>query len=150
MELQWRWYRLEEFDALTLYGYLQLRQDIFVVEQNCAYPDMDQYDAVSQHLLGRDQNGRILAALRLVPPGLKYPEPSIGRVITHADARRGGTGSKLVAEGLRQSGLLYPGLGHQIGAQSHLQGFYGRFGFIATGPEYLEDNIPHVDMVIAA
>jgi ElaA protein len=150
MELQWRWFGLADFDSLTLYAYLKLRQDVFIVEQNCVYPDMDQYDAVSQHLLGLDENGRVLASLRLVPPGLKYAEPSIGRVITHPDARRGGTGSKLVAEGLRMSSQLYPQQGHRIGAQAHLQGFYALFGFVTIGQEYLEDDIPHIDMLIAA
>lgn len=150
MELQWRWFGLADFDPLTLYAYLKLRQDVFIVEQSCVYPDMDQYDAVSQHLLGLDEQGRVLASLRLVPPGLKYAEPSIGRVITHPDARRGGTGSKLVAEGLRMSSQLYPQQGHRIGAQAHLQGFYALFGFVTIGQEYLEDDIPHIDMLIAA
>ncbi|AZN37395.1 GNAT family N-acetyltransferase [Iodobacter ciconiae] len=150
IELQWRWYGLADFDALTLYAHLKLRQDVFIVEQNCVYPDMDQYDAVSQHLLGFDQNGQVLASLRLVPPGFKYAEPSIGRVITHPDARRGGAGSLLVTEGLRFSQQLYPNQGHRIGAQSHLQGFYGNFGFVPVGQEYLEDNISHIDMVILA
>jgi ElaA protein len=150
MELQWRWFGLADFDPLTLYAYLKLRQDVFIVEQNCVYSDMDQYDAVSQHLLGLDENGRVLASLRLVPPGLKYAEPSIGRVITHPDARRGGTGSKLVNEGLRMSSQLYPQQGHRIGAQAHLKGFYALFGFVTIGQEYLEDDIPHIDMLIEA
>ncbi|GAB7128000.1 GNAT family N-acetyltransferase [Silvimonas sp. JCM 19000] len=146
MPLTWTWYRFSDFDSAALYAYLKLRQDVFVVEQNCVYGDLDDLDQPSWHLLGRDAAGQVQAALRLVPPGLKYDTPSLGRVVVAAAARKGGTGSALVAEGLAQSGRLYPGLGNRIGAQAHLQRFYGALGFVTVSAQYDEDGIPHVDM----
>lgn len=150
MQLTWTWFRFNDFDVVSLYAYLKLRQDVFVVEQNCVYADLDELDQPSWHLLGRDEAGMVQAALRLVPPGLKYDAPSLGRVVVAAAARKGGTGRALVAEGLAQSQRAYPGLGNRIGAQAHLQRFYGSLGFVTLGDEYDEDGIPHVDMDWAA
>lgn len=146
MTLQWRWYRFADFDALTLFQYLRLRQDVFVVEQQCAYPDIDELDLVSSHLLGWDGE-RIAACLRLVPPGLKFAEPSLGRVITAGFARGTGVGHVLVEQGLMGASEQYPGLANRIGAQAHLQAYYGRHGFVTVSDQYDEDGIAHVDML---
>ncbi|WP_022880719.1 GNAT family N-acetyltransferase [Gryllotalpicola ginsengisoli] len=146
----WRWQRLDGFAPLTLFAYLRLRSDVFVVEQDCVYPDPDDFDPVSWHLTGHDAEGRVVAALRLVPPGAKHAEPSLGRVVVAPHARGTGAGHLLVAEGLRKAAELYPGLGNRISAQAHLQRFYGRHGFRPHGEEYLEDGIPHIEMAIDA
>ncbi|WP_255988961.1 GNAT family N-acetyltransferase [Chitinolyticbacter albus] len=148
MHINWTWRALADFTALALFDYLRLRQDVFVVEQTCAYPDMDDYDAPSLHLAGYDEAGRLVACLRLVPPGLKYAEPSLGRVVIAPLARGTGAGHLLIAEALRRAAALYPGQGHRIGAQAHLECFYGRHGFVRIGDEYDEDGIAHIDMVI--
>ena len=143
--MQWRWYRFADFDAATLFQYLRLRQQVFVVEQACAYPDIDDLDLVSMHLLAW-QGDELVACLRLVPPGLKYAEPSLGRVITCANQRGTGLGYQLVAQGLEGAARQYPGFDNRIGAQAHLQRFYSQHGFVVVSDEYDEDGIMHVDM----
>ncbi|WP_245615965.1 GNAT family N-acetyltransferase [Andreprevotia chitinilytica] len=147
MEITWRWFEFDAFDPHTLYAYLRLRQQVFVIEQACIYPDIDDLDQPSLHLLGFDAAGTLQACLRLVPPGLKYPQPSMGRVVIAPAARGTGIGHRLVAEALRKSDAHYPGLGHQIGAQAHLAGFYGQHGFTQLGDAYDEDGILHIDMI---
>ncbi|WP_028450418.1 GNAT family N-acetyltransferase [Chitinibacter tainanensis] len=146
MDLQWQWRRWPEFDSLTLYHYLQLRQAVFVVEQACAYPDLDALDLSADHLLGWDGE-QLAACLRLVPPGEKFAEPSLGRVVVAPAWRGTGAGHALIAEGLRFAAQRYPGQGNRIGAQAHLQGFYGRHGFVTISALYDEDGIEHVDML---
>ncbi|WP_373973627.1 GNAT family N-acetyltransferase [Chitinibacter sp. SCUT-21] len=149
MDLVWRWYRFDELDTLTLFKYLRLRQHVFVVEQNCAYPDIDELDLVSTHLLAW-QGDEIVACLRLVPPGLKFAEPSLGRVITAASTRGTGLGHVLIEQGLLGAAEQYPKQANRIGAQAHLQSFYARHGFVTISDEYDEDGIAHVDMLRAA
>lgn len=149
--LHWRCLAFDALDAATLYALLQLRSQVFVVEQQCVYLDPDGADPQCHHLLGFDAAGHLQAALRLVPPGLKYPrDASIGRVVTSAAVRGTGAGHALVAEGLRHCARLHPGQGVRISAQAHLRRFYAAHGFVAEGPEYLEDDIPHVEMSRAA
>ncbi|MGL4996166.1 MAG: GNAT family N-acetyltransferase [Deefgea sp.] len=147
MMITWRWYTFTEFDTATLFQYLRLRQQVFIVEQNCAYPDMDDLDEVSTHLLGWSGE-TLVACLRLVPPGLKYPEPSIGRVIAAPEMRGTGLGYQLIQAGLKGASEQYPESGNRIGAQSHLQNFYARHGFVTVSDEYDEDGILHVDMLL--
>jgi len=149
MSLTWRWYTFSEFDTSTLFQYLRLRQQVFVVEQNCAYSDIDDLDVVSTHLLGW-LDGQIVACLRLVPPGLKYAEPSLGRVIAVPTMRGTGLGYQLIDQGLKGAATQYPGMANRIGAQSHLQRFYARHGFVTVSDEYDEDGIWHVDMLRSA
>ena len=144
--MQWRWYRFADFDAVTLFQYLRLRQQVFVVEQNCTYPDMDDLDLVSTHLLAWSGDV-IVACLRLVPPGLKHAEPSLGRVITAAAYRGNGLGYQLIATGLKGAAAQYPAMNNRIGAQAHLQAFYARHGFATVSDPYDEAGILHVDML---
>ncbi len=133
-----------------LYALLRLRQQVFNGEQNTSYVDADGVDPRCWHLIGHAgelREARALACLRIVPPGLKYPEPSIGRVATHVDVRGSGLGMALLAKGVARSLQLYPGQGLRISAQAYLRDFYGRFGFAAVGEEYLEDGIPHIEML---
>lgn len=148
--IAWRWWQLADADPLTLFAYLRLRSDVFVVEQDCVYPDMDDHDLVAWHLTGHGTDGTLLAVARLLPPGEKYAEPSLGRVIVTPAVRGTGAGHLLVDEALRKAAAEYPGHGYRIQAQAHLSRFYGGHGFAPVGEEYLEDGIPHLDMTMSA
>lgn len=131
----------------ALYALMRLRQEVFVVEQRCAYLDADGLDPKCWHLLGFDAQARLRACLRIVPPGLRYDEASIGRVATHVDARGTGLGLELVAKGLARCLQLHPKSPIRISAQAYLERFYARFGFVAEGEPYSEDDIPHIAMM---
>jgi len=137
------------FDRLTprqVHDVLQLRQRVFVVEQACAYLDADGADPSCWHVLGTDA-GVLVATARLVPPGLKYVEPAIGRVVTAPEVRRTGVGRALMLEALAQVKRLYPGQPVRLGAQRYLERFYRSLGFAPVGEPYDEDGIPHVEML---
>jgi ElaA protein len=146
MPLRWSWLRFEALSLDDLYDALALRSRVFSVEQACAYQDPDGVDRQCAHLLGRDEAGVLQAYLRGVDPGVKYEAASIGRVVTSPEWRGTGTGRALVAEGLRRMDATWPGHALRISAQAHLQRFYAGFGFVAQGDEYLEDDIPHIEM----
>ena len=143
----WHWLRFGQLGVDDLYDALALRERVFVVEQNCPYQDADGLDRHAWHLLGRDDAGVLQAVLRVVDPGHKYTEPSIGRVVTAPEARGTGLGRALMIEGMQRCTAAWPGQGIRISAQAHLQGFYGSLGFCAAGEPYLEDDIPHVEML---
>lgn len=145
MALTWTWQRFADLGVDGVYDMLALRCRVFILEQG-PYLDPDGYDRQSGHLLGRDEQGVLQAYLRVVDPGLKYDEPSIGRVVLAAALRGSGAGDLLVHEGVQRCVAAWPGRGIRISAQAHLQRFYGRHGFVAVGEPYLEDNIPHVQM----
>ncbi len=142
----WRFARLEELTAREVHDILQARAAVFVVEQACAFQDVDGADPASWHLFARE-GGAIVAYCRLVPPGVKFAEPSIGRVITTGTGRGRGLGRELMREALARAGALWPGSPVRIGAQRHLEGFYGSLGFVTASDPYDEDGIPHVEMV---
>ncbi|MGF1726306.1 GNAT family N-acetyltransferase [Photobacterium nomapromontoriensis] len=145
--MQWQCLSFEQLTTHQLYDLLKLRSDVFVVEQQCAYPDLDNHDrtADTYHLLGY-RNHELVAYLRLLPPETTYPQISIGRVTTASQARGAGLGHCLLEQGLLTAERLWPGQTIEIGAQSHLQHYYQRYGFEAFSEEYLEDGIPHIDM----
>lgn len=138
-------------DARTLYRLLQLRTDVFVVEQQCLFQDMDGADELCMHLLGEQavpgHQPALLAYARIVPPGLKFPEASIGRVVSATAARGSGIGHVLMREAVRALHGLWGVQPIRIGAQAHLQAFYRRHGFEPDGPIYIEDGIDHVEML---
>jgi ElaA protein len=144
--LAWRWQRFADLGVDGVYDLLALRAAVFVVEQTCAYLDPDGLDRHSWHLLGHDGSGALRACLRVVDPGLKYAEPSMGRVVLDAALRGSGLADQLVAEGLRRAGAAWPGQANRISAQAHLQRFYARHGYQAVGDVYSEDDIPHIQM----
>jgi ElaA protein len=145
-ELGWQWLRFEDLGVRNLYDALQLRARVFILEQG-PYLDPDGLDHVSWHLLGRDERGELHAYLRVVDPELKFVEPSIGRVVVSAALRATGWGRKLMEEGLARCHEIWPRMGIRISAQAHLEAFYGSLGFERVGEDYLEDGIPHVEMV---
>ncbi len=144
--LHWESTSFSELTLETLYTVLKLRQTVFVVEQNCCYLDLDDLDQHSAHLLAW-RNDQLLAYARCLPPGLCYPESSIGRVIVAPTGRGKDLGSELVQRGIDYNLANWPGTGIRIGAQAHLQGFYGALGFVAEGDSYIEDGIPHIHMI---
>jgi ElaA protein len=145
--IQWHWCRFHALGVDGLYDALALRSEVFSVEQACAYLDPDGVDRHSSHLLGRDAAGALQAYLRVVDAGVKYAEPSIGRVITAPRSRGTGLGRLLFAEGVARCTAAWPGQGIRISAQAHLDRFYGGFGFQPVGSVYMEDNIPHLEML---
>jgi len=144
--MDWIWSRFDELGVDRLYDALALRCRVFILEQG-PYLDPDGLDRKAWHLLGLDSAGVLQAYLRVVDPGHKYAEPSIGRVVTSPEARGSGLGRELVGQGVRRCVAASPGQGIRISAQAHLEGFYGAFGFVKVGQPYLEDGIPHLEML---
>ena len=145
--IDWQWLRFEQLSLDDLYDALALRSRIFVVEQRCPYQDADGLDRDAWHLLGRDDDtGELVAYVRVVDPGRKFEVPSIGRVVVAESERGTGLGHLLMEEALRRTDAQWPGAANRIGAQAHLQGYYGRHGYVPVGEPYLEDDIPHIDM----
>ena len=145
MALSWRWQRFEDLGVDGVYDMLALRAKVFILEQG-PYLDPDGADRHGWHLLGRDESGALLAYLRLLDPGVKFAEPSIGRVVVDASLRGQGIGHDLVHEGIARCAALWPDRAIRISAQAHLQGFYRSHGFETVSDQYLDDGIPHVDM----
>ena len=148
--ITWQCLAFSELTAAQLYAILQVRSEVFVVEQNCVYLDMDGADPQCMHLIAWTDDKQIAAYLRLVPPGLKFTEASIGRVITSQIARGQGIGKQLIAKGLAQIQTSYPDQAVRIGAQQYLEKFYQSFGFNTCSEMYLEDDIAHVEMLLSA
>jgi ElaA protein len=148
--IEWLWKRFAELAPAELYALLAARAAVFVVEQSCVFQDADGLDPVAWHLIGwtGPEEDRTLAAyLRLIEPGRKYAEPSIGRVLTAAPFRRTGLGRVAMIEGLARSAMLYPGSPVRIGAQRRLERFYMELGFHTVSEPYDEDGISHVEML---
>jgi ElaA protein len=143
---RWTWRRFGELTLDDLYDALALRCRVFVLKQG-PYLDPDGLDRRAWHLLGRNDSGVLQCYLRVVDPGVKYAEPSIGRVITAPEVRRTGLGHRLMAEGVARCASTFPGVGMRISAEALLERFYEGFGFGRVGEDYLEDGIPHVEMV---
>jgi ElaA protein len=151
--IEWQWSSFADLTAAQLYEMLALRQQVFVLEQTCLYPDIDGLDPGAHHLLGwRTVDGRreLAALLRCLAPGAKYDEMSLGRVVTSPAARGTGLGRELVAQGIACATRLHPGHAIRIGAQAHLERFYAGFGFVTVSEPYDEDGIMHIDMLRAA
>jgi ElaA protein len=143
--VNWQFLRFDQLGVDNLYDALALRCRVFILEQG-PYQDPDGLDRESWHLLGRDEAGALQAYLRIVDPGLKYAEPSIGRVITSPETRGTGLGRALMIEGVARCVDAWPGRGIRISAQAHLERFYTGLGFERVGEDYGEDNIPHCQM----
>ena len=146
--LRWRWCRFGELSVTELQNIYAARQRVFAVEQQCIYVDADGYDEAAHHLAAWLPAHRMpLAYARLLDPGQKYPEPSIGRVLTIEPARGHGVGRDLVGRIVAHCAEVWPQRAIRISAQSRLERFYAGFGFVPTGAPYLEDGIPHTEML---
>ena len=140
----------KDFDALTnqeLYDLLAVRIEVFVVEQNCPYQDVDGKDQKAHHLIGYAENGEVAGYARITFPGVRFKEVSIGRVVTSQKYRRKGFGKLLMEESLKKIKQDYGTVPVRISAQSYLIPFYSSFGFEPLGEEYLEDGILHTEML---
>jgi ElaA protein len=145
MELTWTYKSFSELTPAELYAILQLRIEVFCVEQNCVYQDADGKDQQSIHLCG--WNGDFLAAYcRILPAGLSYDYPSIGRVVSSPQYRKGGYGRLLMQKAIKKTIELFPAPLIVISAQLYLKAFYESLGFEQVSEVYLEDNIPHIKM----
>ena len=134
-----------------LYAIMAIRQEVFVVEQNCPYLDVDGKDQMGVHLMGWNTKEELIAYTRLLNKGISYPDyPSIGRVVTSPSVRGTGIGKLLMEESIKVIRQLFPeNKAIKISAQCYLTRFYESFGFQSTGKEYLEDDIPHIAMLLS-
>lgn len=148
--IEWQWLDFDSIPRSDLYEVLRQRQDVFMLEQKCLYPDLDGHDQAAHHLMAWhvvDGKRQLAAYLRCIAPGVKYAEMSLGRVLTAASARGSGIGRQLLEQGIRRAEALHPGHRFRIGAQLYLEKFYGSFGFQTVTAPYDEDGIIHIDMV---
>jgi ElaA protein len=147
MPLNWVYKNFNELTPAELYAIMQLRSEVFVVEQNCVYQDADDKDQPSVHLCGWDKE-KLVAYTRIIPPGISYTEASIGRVVTSPAYRKTGAGRQLMKESISLASRLFNCSAIRIGAQVYLTAFYQSLGFVQCSPPYLEDGIPHIEMIL--
>jgi ElaA protein len=146
MNVNWSCKHFKDLSNKELYQIFRLRLAVFVVEQNCPYQDADGKDLKSLHVTGK-QNDELIAYARIVLPGISYQEVSIGRVVTSKEARRTGAGKILMKKSMECIKKEFGNVPVRISAQSYLQKFYEGFGFKRVSDEYMEDDIPHVEML---
>lgn len=147
MNVQWIWSSFDGFNVNQLYEVLKLRQEIFIVEQQVPYPDIDDKDRLCMHLMGQVDN-EIVAYMRLVPLHLfERGYFSLGRVVVKQSMRGTGLGRALVARGLEYLDTMRNGHPIKISSQLYLKDFYASFGFSMQGEPYIEDLIPHIAMI---
>ena len=146
----WQLARFRDLSVEDLYALVRLREAVFIIEQNCPYPDADGRDPLAWHLMGWTDgpDGKTLSAYaRIFEPGVRYHEASIGRIVTSPEVRGTGFGRQLMVEALRRMETLAPGQPIKIAAQQRLERFYEGFGFSVISEPYVEDGIVHVDMM---
>lgn len=147
MHLNWQIKPYSEFTTNEFHDIIALRLKAFVVEQNCCYLDLDGKDKKCYHLICRDGQGKVVATARILHPGASYPEVSIGRVVIDESVRGNGVGHDLMKNCMNYILEEFGDVAIRISAQKHLEAYYGKHNFENTGKEYLEDNIPHVEML---
>lgn len=147
MTIEWICKHHRDLGKEQLYALLKLRSDVFVVEQKCAYPDLDGQDLEgdTHHLMGWEDD-QLMAYLRLLDPESQGGDVVIGRVVTASAGRGKGLGHAMMEQALKQAEKHWPQVPIYLSAQAHLQGYYGKYGFEVGGEEYLEDGIPHIGM----
>lgn len=146
MQIQWMLKKFGELNPYELYAILQLRNEVFVVEQHCVFQDADDKDQDAHHLMGFIHD-KLIAYSRLVPAGVSYEQVSIGRVVTSPSVRKLGAGKELIRQSIDAVYKLFGVQPIKIGAQLYLKSFYESFGFIKMSEIYLEDGIEHVYMI---
>lgn len=137
----------EELDVFELYEILKLRAEVFVVEQNCAYQDVDDLDAFALHNLMYNDDNELVGYTRILPPTVRYTETCISRVVTSPSVRRLGWGKPLMEYTIQKALATFDCTDIRISAQAYLTSFYESLGFESVGEGYLEDNIPHIEML---
>ena len=146
-EIIWKIKSFQEFSSHELYEILKIRQEVFVVEQKCYYLDADGDDHKAVHIWAEKED-QIVAYCRVFPQKVKYPEASIGRVLTHLSSRNLRLGKMLMRFAIQTIECRFKSKQIRISAQDYLLRFYTNFGFLATEKKYLEDNIPHTEMLL--
>lgn len=147
--MNWTLKKFEDLTLNELYALLCLRTEVFVVEQNCVFQDMDNKDQYCYHLMGWKEN-ELVAYTRLVPDGVSYAGyPSIGRVVTAPAARGGGIGRILMEKSIEETRRIFGNGPIKIGAQLYLLAFYSSLGFVQTSDIYMEDGIEHIEMILS-
>ncbi len=144
---QWHLKSFEELSNRELYGILQLRTEVFVVEQTCIFQDMDGKDYDNCQHVFCEIDGEIIACARIFPAGITFKEPSVGRICTSPAHRGSGLGKELMSRSLEEMDRRFPDEPIRIGAQTYLNEFYKSFGFVNASDLYMEDGIEHVEMV---
>jgi len=147
MHLEWQVKHYPELSTNEFHDIIALRLKAFVVEQNCSYLDLDGKDKKCYHLICRDGFGNVVATARILPPGLSYSEVAIGRVVLDESIRGKGIGHELMKQSMQFAEAEFGKVPVRISAQKHLESYYNKHGFSSTGNEYLEDDIPHVEML---
>lgn len=143
-------HQVKSFQELSLeefHDIIALRIQIFIIEQNCPYQEVDGKDKLAHHLFFKNEMNEIIAVTRILPKGIFYDEVAIGRVVVHEDYRGSGLGNQLMSDSMNFVRDKYGEVPVRLSAQKHLENYYGNHGFKSTGKEYLEDGIPHVEML---
>ena len=146
-KIKWETKAFNDLSVNEYWGILHLRTEIFVVEQDCPYQEVDEKDRKSFHLFGTNENGDVIATSRIVLPGVSYDEISIGRVALKKEYRGKGIADEMMLETFKFIESEFGNIPIRISAQQYLINFYGKHGFSQIGEMYLEDNIPHVEML---
>lgn len=149
LALRWDFLAFDQLDVHALYAVLRLRTEVFVMEQQCLFQDMDNTDQQAMHLLGWDGEGRLSVYARCYAAGAKFAEASIGRVITAPHTRGTGVGHVLMREAVARLQAHWGPQPIRIGAQERLRAFYEQHGFVVASEPYDEDGIPHIEMLRA-
>jgi len=144
--LTWICKKFDELTPLELYAIMRLRNEVFVVEQNCVFQDADNKDQQCYHLAGWQEN-MLIAYTRIVPAGIIYDQISIGRVVTSPEHRGAGTGKLLMKKSIQYAHDFFGELPIKIGAQLYLKQFYESLSFVQSSDIYLEDGIEHIQMI---
>ena len=147
MKLNWILKKFEDLTTVELYAILKLRNEVFVVEQNCIYQDADDKDPLCYHFMGLF-NEKLVAYTRIIPPGISYEYAGIGRVVTSPLHRKKGVGKELMKLSITTTFSLFDCAAIKIGAQVYLNDFYSSLGFVRCSNSYLEDGIPHIEMLL--
>ncbi len=145
--VKWQWSRLQNLTARELHDILAARQSVFILEQRCAYQDADDLDHAAWHLTGRDEDAQLVAYLRVIPPGSRYAEPSIGRLLTVKAMRGRRLASIALKQAIEKCDKAYPGHAIRVAAQTYLEAFYCQCGFLALGARYVEDGIAQINIL---
>lgn len=145
--ITWNIKPFEKLTNIELYNLMRLRSEVFVIEQQCIYMDADGKDLYCTHVMGMDEHNNLIAYSRIVPAGISFHEVSIGRVLSSNKDRGIGAGKELMHKSIDVINNLYGNVPIRIGAQSYLKKFYEKFDFVVVSKEYLEDNIPHLEML---
>jgi ElaA protein len=143
--MNWVFKKFDQLSLQELYAILELRSKVFVVEQNCVYQDPDGKDQSAWHLMGLE-NDLLIAYTRILPPGVSYPSPAIGRVVTSPSHRQSGLGRELMKRSIEHCEKIFGNTSITLGAQRYLENFYKSLGFFPSSNEYIEDGIPHIVM----